>query len=229
MMIRAAKARSYQYVAITDHSVGRGVANGLTLERLKEHIAELRRLEAEIGGIKVLCGSEVDIRADGTMDYPDEVLAELDWVIGSVHSAMGRDSETVTARVIRAMHNPYVTVIGHLSTRLIGERRPLNADYEAIFRAAAETGTAMEINASPERLDIKDAHIYRCRDLGVRMVISSDAHTTERLDNQRYGIGIARRGWCEAKDILNTLPVDDFKSFLKIPKSQRARGVGSHA
>ena len=170
----------------------------------------------------------MDIRADGTLDYPDEVLRELDWVIGSVHSAMGQDSERMTERIIMAMRNPYVSVIGHPSTRLIGEREPITADFEALFMAAADTGTALEINASPERLDLKDTHIYRARELGVPLIISTDAHTVEALDNVRYGVGVARRGWCEARHILNTLPVSEFLSHLSLKKFGHTGSFASH-
>ena len=228
VMIGAASGRGLQYVAITDHSVGRGIANGLSVERLTGHMAELRKIEEQMGDIKVLCGTEMDIRADGSLDYEDEVLKELDWVIGSIHSGMGQDSITMTERIIKAMRNPYVTAIGHLSTRLIGERPPIQADYDAILRAAADTGTAMEINASPERLDLRDAHVYRARELGVPLVINTDAHTTETLDNIRYGIGVARRGWCESKHILNTLSLDDFLDYLSTEKPQRTVRFASY-
>ena len=174
LMAVAARERGYEYVAITDHSAGRGIANGLSIERLKEHIHEIRQLEDRLGDIKLLAGSEVDIRADGTLDYPDDVLDELDWVVASVHSAMGQDAETMTARIIKAMRSPHVTAIGHLTTRMIGERKPIEADFEAIFQAAATTGTALEINASPRRLDLKDTHAHRARALGVPLVIDSD-------------------------------------------------------
>ena len=134
----------------------------------------------------------------------------------------------MTERIIKAMRNPYVTAIGHLSTRLIGERPPIQADYDAILRAAADTGTAMEINASPERLDLRDAHVYRARELGVPLVINTDAHTTETLDNIRYGIGVARRGWCESKHILNTLSLDDFLDYLSTEKPQRTARFASY-
>ena len=221
IMILSAKERGLEYLAITDHSVGRGIANGLSTDRLENHKKLVKELEQSIGGIKLFTGTEMDIRADGSLDYADDVLEELDWVVASVHSAMGQDAETMTDRIIKAMHNPHVDVIGHLTTRLVGERQPIEADFEAIFKAAAETGTALEINASPERMDLKDSHVYRARELGVPLVISTDAHTTEGLDNTRYGVGIARRGWCEARHILNTLAVDEFLEFLKLDKSER--------
>ena len=228
VIIAAAKERGIEYVAITDHSVGRGIANGLSPERLRSHMAQLREIEQRIGGIKVLCGTEMDIRADGTLDYSDEVLKELDWVIGSVHSAMNQDSQVMTERIIKAMRNPYVSVIGHLTTRLVGERQPISADFEAIFKAAVDTGTALEINASPQRLDLKDAHAHRARELGVPLVISTDSHTLESLDNVRYGIAVARRGWCEARNILNTLPLKEFVSYLETEKTQRTKAFARY-
>ena len=127
----------------------------------------------------------------------------------------------MTERVIKAMRNPHVDVIGHLSTRLVGERQPVEADYEAIFRAAGETGTALEINASPERLDLRDSHAARARELGVPLAISTDAHTIEALNNTRFGVGVARRAWCEPHHILNTLPFGSFLEYLRLPKSKR--------
>ena len=221
VMVLAAKERGLCYLAMTDHSVGRGIANGLSVERLERHMAAVRQAERDIGGIRLLRGTEMDIRADGTLDYDDAVLEKLDWVIGSIHSGMAQNAATMTERVIKAMHNPYVDVIGHLSTRLVGERQAVEADYEAIFKAAAHTGTALEINASPERLDLKDSHAARARELGVPLVISTDAHTTEGLNNTRYGVGVARRAWCEPQHILNTLPFDKFLEYLKTPKSRR--------
>ncbi len=227
-MIAAARERGLEYIAITDHSAGRGIANGLSVERLRSHRAALRRAESHIGGIRVLSGTEMDIRADGSLDYPDDVLADLDWVVASVHSAMGQDSATMTERIISAMNNPYVSAIGHLSTRLIGERRPVDADYETLFRAAADTGTALEINGSLERLDLKDAHASRARELGVPLVIDSDAHTAEALGNLDYGARLARRGWCEARHIVNTMRADDFVSWLKLDKKSRSRALSGY-
>ena len=229
VMIAAAKERGLQYMAITDHSVGRGIANGLSPERLRQHMAQLRETEQHIGGIRVFCGTEMDIRADGSLDYSDDILNDLDWVIGSIHSAMNQDSQTMTQRIIKAMRNPHVSAIGHLSTRLIGERQPINADFDALFKAAADTGTALEINASPSRLDLKDTHVYRARELGVPLVISTDAHTVESLNHMRYGAAIARRGWCESKHILNAMSLTDFTSFLQSKKPQRTKVFVDHA
>lgn len=228
LMAVAARDRGYDYVAITDHSAGRGIANGLSAERLHGHVQEIRKLGDRLNGIKLLAGAEVDIRANGSLDYSDDVLEQLDWVVASVHSAMGQDAETMTARVIGAMRNPHVTAIGHLTTRMIGERKPIEANFEAIFEAAAETGTALEINASLRRLDLKDAHASRARELGVPLVIDSDAHDVESLDNQRYGVAVARRAWCEPKHILNTLPLDPFIEYLAADKPDRPRFLAEH-
>ena len=220
LMVEAAAGRGYQYVALTDHSAGRGIANGLSHDRLLQQIQVLRSLEGRCN-IKVLCGSEVDIRADGSLDYPDELLGKLDVVVASVHSAMGQDSGKMTHRVIEAMHNPYVTVIGHPICRLLGSRDPVDVDMEALFAAAVETGTVLEINGAPERLDLKDTHALRARELGVPLMISTDSHADTQLDNVRFGVAVARRGCCEAKHIVNTLGVEDFLTFIRTPNPQR--------
>ena len=220
MMVEAAAAQGYEYMALTDHSQGLGVANGLTNERLESQIQILREMQAKYD-ITILCGSECDIRASGEMDYSDGMLAQLDWVVASVHSAMGQDSATMTARMIQAMENPSVTVIGHLSTRLLGQREPVEFDVEAVLQAARDTGTALEINASPERLDLKDSHAYRARELGVPLVINTDSHHHTHLGKRRFGVAVARRAWCRPNDILNTMPRDMFLEFIRAPKPHR--------
>ena len=221
-MVEAAASQGYQYMALTDHSSGRGIANGLSDDRLIEQMGILRSLQDNYP-ITILCGSEVDIRADGTLDYPDELLDQLDVVVASVHSAMGQDSETMTQRIIRAMHHPSVTIIGHASTRLLGRREPVEFDLEALLRAARDTGTAMEINSSPERLDLKDTHTYRARELGVPLVINTDSHHYAHLGKRRFGVAVARRAWCESQHILNTLPLDQFLAFIRTPKPDRIK------
>ena len=171
--------------------------------------------------ITILCGSEVDIRASGELDYPDEILAQLDVVVASIHSAMGQDRATMTSRMIKAMEHPSVTIIGHLSTRLLGQREPVEFDPEAVLRAARDTGTALEINASPERLDLKDTHAYRARELGVPLIINTDSHHHAHLGKRRFGVAVARRAWCRPEDILNTLPLEQFLEFIRTPKPQR--------
>ena len=220
IMVSAAADQGYQYMALTDHSAGRGIANGLSHDRLLEQISVLRSLRDQ-NSMAVLCGSEVDIRADGTLDYPDELLEQLDVVVASVHSAMGQDSQTMTQRIIKAMHHPAVTIIGHLSTRLLGRREPVELDLDAVLQAARATGTALEINAAPERLDLRDIHAYRARELGVPLVISTDSHHWADLDQRRFGVAVARRAWCEPRHILNCWPRDQFLRYLAAAKPDR--------
>ncbi|HEU0021325.1 MAG TPA: PHP domain-containing protein, partial [Dehalococcoidia bacterium] len=222
VMVAAAVAQGYEYMALTDHSAGLGIANGLTIERLEQQIELLHSLREQYP-ITILCGSEVDIRADGRLDYPDELLAQLDVVVASVHSAMGQDRDTMTRRVIKAMQHPSVTIIGHLSTRLIGQRPPTRVDVEAVLQAARETGTALEINASPERLDLKDTHAYRARELGVPLVINTDSHHHSSLSQRRFGVAVARRAWCEASHILNTMAREQFLAYVRTAKPDRIK------
>ena len=220
VMVAAAAAQGYEYMALTDHSSGRGIANGLSNDRLIAQINLLREMQ-ESSPLTILCGTEVDIRADGTLDYPDELLAQLDVVVASVHSAMAQDSATMTRRIIRAMEHPAVTIIGHASTRLLSRRRPVDFDLEALLRAARETGTAMEINSAPERMDLKDTHAYRARELGVPLVINTDSHRHSGLAQRRFGVAIARRAWCESRHILNTMPREEFQHYIQTPKAGR--------
>ena len=220
LMIEAAVSQGYEYMALTDHSASLGVANGLTNERLESQISLLRSMQKNYD-ITILCGSECDIRANGDMDYPDEILAQLDWVVASVHSAMGQDQATMTARMIKAMEHPSVTIIGHLTTRLLGQREPVEFDLEAVLQAARDTGTALEINASPERLDLKDTHAYRARELGVPLVINTDSHHHTHLDKRRFGVAVARRAWCRPEDILNTMSREEFLEVIHTPKPER--------
>jgi len=210
----AAKARGYQYLAITDHSQGRGIAHGLDAERLKQQIAEIEELNRKISGIRIFSGIEVDIRADGSLDLPPEILAELDIVVAAVHSAMNQPQEQMARRIIRAIENPLVDVLAHPTCRLLPGREPVAVDMEVVLRAAVKNNKALEINAMPSRLDLKDVHVYRARELGVKLLISTDAHGAEHLEFIRFGVGVARRGWCQAQDILNTRPLDEFMASL---------------
>jgi len=219
-MVEAAAAQGYDYMALTDHSQRLGVANGLTVERLESQISLLREMQQKYD-ITILCGSECDIRASGEMDFPDEMLAQLDVVVASVHSAMGQDQATMTARMIKAIEHPSVTIIGHLTTRLLGQREPVEFDLEAVLQAARDTGTALEINASPERLDLRDTHAYRAREMGVPLVINTDSHHHTHLDKRRFGVAVARRAWCRPEDILNTMSREEFLKFIRTPKPKR--------
>jgi DNA polymerase (family 10) len=215
----AAKDIGYQYIAITEHSAGRGIAHGLDVERLRKQVAEIRALNERLTGIHVLTGIEVDIRADGSLDLPHEVLSELDIVIAAVHSAMNQSEEKMTRRVINAIEDPDVDVIAHPTCRLLGEREPVAIDLEVVFRAAAKNNKIMEINAMPDRLDLKDIHAFRARDLGVKLAIGTDAHSIAHLSFMRFGVGVARRAWCEPQHILNTLPLAELLGVLN-----RSRG-----
>lgn len=213
-LARAARDMGYEYMAITEHSAGRGVAHGLDVERIREQVAEIKAVNDRLAGIRVLSGIEVDIRADGSLDMPHEVLSELDIVIAAVHSAMNQSEEKMTSRVISAIENPDVDVIAHLTCRLIGEREPIAIDLEAVFQAAAKHDKVLEINAMPDRLDLKDTHAFRARELGVKLAIGTDAHSTAHLGFMRFGVGVARRAWCEPRHILNTLPLPELLSVL---------------
>jgi DNA polymerase (family 10) len=213
-MAGAAQARGYQYLAITDHSAGRGVAHGLDEGRLRRQIAEIREFNLKHSGIRLLTGCEVDIRADGSLDAPGELLADLDVVVASVHSGMSQPRERMTERVIRALENPHVDILGHPTARLIHQREPVQMDMEAVLKAAASRRKAVEINAMPSRLDLSDIHARRARELGVKLVVSTDAHSPAHLAFMRFGIGVARRAWCEAGDILNTRPLSEFLTSI---------------
>jgi DNA polymerase (family 10) len=214
-MAQAAKALGYQYLAITDHSAGRGIARGLSEERLRQQIEEIKLLNGQLKGIRIFTGTEVDIRADGSIDLPDKLLADLDIVVAAIHSAMNQSQEQITKRIIGAIENPHIDIIAHPTCRLLGEREPVAVDLEAVFRAAIKYNKALEINAMPSRLDLKDIHIYRARELGVKLIMGTDSHSTDHLKLMRFGIGIARRGWCQPKDILNTRPVKEMLAFLR--------------
>jgi DNA polymerase (family 10) len=212
----AAQDMGYQYIAVTEHSGGRGIAHGLDVGRLRQQVAEIKALNERLSGIHVLTGIEVDIRADGSLDLPHEILSELDMVIAAVHSAMNQSEERMTRRVINAIENPDVDMIAHPTCRLIGEREPVAIDLEAVFQAAAKYNKIMEINAMPDRLDLRDIHAFRARDLGVKLAIGTDTHSVTHLGFMRFGIGVARRAWCEPQHILNTLPLAKLLAILNL-------------
>lgn len=203
-MALAARDRGYEYIAMTDHSAGIGVAHGLSVERLLEQMEEIHALNDRLDGITVLTGTELEIKRNGDLDFPDEILERLDWVIASVHSGFNQSQEQITSRIMRAIENPHVDCIAHPTGRLIGKREPYAVDLEAVFRAAARTGTMLEINSFPERLDLVDAHARRAIDLGVTLVVNTDAHAPVHFDNIRFGVAMARRGWATPLNVLNT-------------------------
>lgn len=214
-MVESARARGYEYIAITDHSGGIGVAGGLHPERLLEQLTLVREMNAALEPFHILAGSEVDIKRDGTLDFPDELLAQLDWVIASVHSGFNQSREDMTARIVRAIENPHVDAIAHPTGRLIGKREPYDVDLERVFAAAARHHTALEINSFPERLDLVDTHARRAKDLGVMLVVDTDAHAPVHYDNIRYGVAMARRGWAQSGDVLNTRSYEDLMRWLR--------------
>jgi DNA polymerase (family 10) len=220
-MARAARDAGLRAVAITDHSVSLGVANGLSVERLRQQAAEVRAAGAALGpDFRVLHGTEMEIRADGTMDYPDEVLAELDFVIASLHTGLGQPREQATRRVLNAIENPHVDMIAHPTGRLMPDRAGADLDMDAVLAAAAATGTILEVNAHPARLDLRDSHVRRALELGVKIAINTDAHRPEEFANRRYGVATAQRGWATAADVVNTWPLDKLLSFIAAKDSR---------
>ncbi len=207
-MATAAEARGYEYLAISDHSQSLGMTGGLTPERLREQRVEIQAVQQKLGQLRLIHGTEVEIKADGSLDFPDQVLAELDFVVASVHSGLRQDRDTITPRVVQAMRNPYVHAIGHPSGRLLTQRAESNVDLDQVLRVAAETGTMIEINAAPDRLDLDDAHVRRAIELDVLLVINTDAHRTADFDNLFFGVATARRGWAGPEHIANTLPLE---------------------
>ena len=214
-MAEKALSIGLQYVAIADHSPSLGVARGLTIERLAQQRQEIAEADATLDGITVLSGVEVDIRHDGSLDYPDEVMAQFDFVTASLHSGFQQTGEQLTERVIQAMRSPHVDAIGHLTGRILGWREGLDLDVERILLVAAETGTAMEINAWPNRLDLHEEHARLAKELGIKLVINTDSHAADQMDLMHYGVEIARRAWLEPQDVLNTLPLDELLAYLR--------------
>jgi DNA polymerase (family 10) len=211
----AAKALSYEYIALTDHSKAVSIANGLDEKRTLEHIKAIRAAQKNVPGIRLLAGMEVDILKNGRLDLDDEVLAQLDVVVVSVHSYQNLERAPMTDRILAAIANPYAQIIAHPTGRLILRREAFEYDMEKVLDAAKTAGVAMECNAYPDRLDLKDVHLRMARDRGVKIVISTDAHATNQLAMMQYGVRTARRGWLEKKDVLNTLPLNEFLAALR--------------
>jgi DNA polymerase (family 10) len=206
-----------EYIALTDHSQSARIAHGLGLERLERKIEEVEALRKKRGARKphVLMGAEVDILADGKLDYPDEVLARLDVVVASLHGSFRQSRERMTGRLLDAIANPYVHIIGHPTTRLIGSREPVDFDFERIVEAAAEAGVALEVNGAPNRLDLDDILSRAACEAGALLAIDSDAHSTAQLEQTRYGVFQARRGWIEARSVVNAWPWSRFNRWLQ--------------
>jgi DNA polymerase (family 10) len=214
-MAAAAKARGYKYMAITDHSKNLAFANGLDDERAVKHIEKIRSVNDAIDGIRIFAGIEVDILEDGTLDLSDAVLAQMDLVIASIHSHFNLSAEDMTNRLLKALDNPHVSILGHPTGRILLRRDAYAFDMDALLQAAARKKVAMELNAYPDRLDLCDRHLRQAKQAGVKIVINTDSHHTSHMEKMRYGVLQARRAWLTANDVLNTLTADQFAGAMK--------------
>jgi len=214
-MVSAAKACGYEYLAVSDHSQRLRMTKGLDAKRLAEQVREIDRLNEKMSDFKILKSIEVDILEDGTLDLPDDILKRLDLTTCSVHSKFNLSRHKQTERILRAMRHPCFHILGHPTGRLIVERAPYDVDMERLMQAAKDHNCCMELNAQPERLDLNEIHCRTAKHMGVKIAICTDAHTPQGLDNMRFGIGQARRGWLEAEDVLNTLGWEELKKMLK--------------
>ncbi len=215
-MAQAARSRGRRILAITDHSASLGVASGLSIEDLKHQRAEIDQVQETLGdSIHLLQGSEVEILADGSLDYPDEILAGLDIVVASLHSSLRQPRDQVTQRLLKAMHNPNVDIIGHPTGRMIPNREGADLDMDAVLQAAVETGVVLEINAHPERLDLDDVYSRRAIELGIMLAVNTDAHSAGDLDLVRFGVATARRGWVGPQNVINTWELERLLDWLR--------------
>jgi DNA polymerase (family 10) len=213
-MGRIAKESGLHYIAITDHSVSLGIANGLSVERLQQQAEEIRAANEALGpDFRILHGTEMEIRADGSLDYADEVLAELDFVIASLHTGLRQPRAQVMERILNALNNPHVDMIGHPTGRLIGERAGADLDMDVVLATAVATNTILEINANPHRLDLQDTHVRRAVELGVKLSINTDAHHPDHFELRHYGVATAQRGWATAENIVNTWPLPKLLAY----------------
>jgi DNA polymerase (family X) len=214
-MAEAARAHGFDYLAITEHSRRLTVAHGLDVQRLRQQMEEIDKLNTQLKGISILKGIEVDILEDGSLDLPDDVLGELDLVVGAVHSQFKLTRAKQTTRILKAMDHPHFSILAHPSGRLIDQRAPYDVDMLKIIRAARARGCFLELNAHPERLDLLDIHCQLAKEEAVPIAINSDAHSIQDFDNLYYGVGQARRGWLEKKDVLNTRSLKELRALLK--------------
>jgi len=221
-MAEAARELGCEYIALTDHSKAVSVANGLDEKRTLAQIKKIRAAEKSVGGIRLLASSEVDILKNGALDLSDEVLAQLDLVVASIHSYMNLERAAMTERILAAIENPYTQILAHPTGRLVLRRDPYDYDMEKVFDACRAHGVVVECSAYPDRLDLRDAHLRLAKQRGVKVVISTDAHSTTQLQVMKYGVQTARRGWLEARDVINTLPYEKFLAALR-PKPGAAK------
>jgi DNA polymerase (family 10) len=228
-IVARAKELGYRYVAVTEHSKSLKIAKGIDEARLRQQRAEIAEFNKGLKGFRVLSGIEVDIMQDGSLDLADSALAECDIVIASVHSAFKQPREKMTARILKAMENPHVDVIGHPTGRLIGERDAYEVDVEAVIEGAARTGTALEINAYPLRLDLGDFPARMAREAGAKLAVNTDMHVLEEFHNMRLGVSVARRAWCTKHDLLNTMDVEDLLAWLRNPEERKRQRPAQRA
>jgi DNA polymerase (family 10) len=214
-MVQAARDAGYKYICITDHSKSAAIANGLSIKRLADQIKQVRKLNEKIKGMSILVGTEVEILADGSLDFDNKLLADLDFVIASIHSGLAGSREKVTARTLKAMDNPYVNCIAHPTGRLLGQREPMDIDMAAVIKHAVQTHTALEVNANPYRLDLKDTHCKMAIEAKVTLAIGTDSHSAVGFGLMGFGVATAARGWATKADVLNTFPPAKIKSWVK--------------
>ncbi|MDD1771201.1 MAG: PHP domain-containing protein, partial [Methanomassiliicoccales archaeon] len=210
----ACKRRGYEYVGITDHSEGLKVANGLSVERLKGSVDVAKNLSKLLPEVRVLVGTEVEIEDDGRLGYPSSALKDLDFVLGSVHSKFNMGEKQMTERVLTAISNEHLTILGHPTGRVLEQREPYAIDLDRVMRAAKDNGVCLELNAFPERLDLKDTHCRKAKEIGTMIAIGTDSHAVAHLDNMLYGVATGRRGWLEPDDVLNTKSLKALEKFL---------------
>ena len=222
-LVDAARSRGYQYLAVTDHTKGLGIARGLNEDKIMEQMKEIKKVNSRMRGFRVFMGAEVDIRSDSTLDLPDEILRQLDIVVASIHSGFKQSREQLTKRLVAAIQNPYVSVIAHPTGRLIGERDAYEVDMERVFAALKESGKAVEMNAYPLRLDINDTLAKKAKEMNIPVAISTDTHVLSQFDYMVYGVSIGRRGWLEKKDVLNTLHTGNLLKWLQRSKLSHLR------
>jgi len=227
-IVKKAKSKGYDYIAITDHSSSLKVARGLSIDALLSQVRKIEKINMRLGKPMVFTGTEVNINLDGSLDFPDEILAKLDIVIAAIHTGFKQDKRTLTQRIIKAMRNPFVDILAHPSGRLLGEREPYSIDFEKILDVAKEENVWLEINAQPDRLDLTDYWAMEAKRRGVKIVINTDAHSKDALDYIRLGVITARRGWLEKKDIVNTLPLREFLRLIREKKQKGGRSAGKN-
>jgi DNA polymerase (family 10) len=215
-MVQAAIGRGLKLITISDHSVSLGIGNGLSIERLMEQKEEIEQVQNEFSDrITILHGTEMEIKADGSLDFPDEILADLDLVVASLHVSMRQPRQQITDRMLNAIINPHVDIIGHPTNRLLPDRAGSDLDMEAVFQAASKHGVALEINANPQRLDLNDIHARRAIELGIPLAINTDAHAPQHLDLIHFGVATARRAWAQKENVINTWTVEEITAWLK--------------